>query len=119
MSEANKTQVAGTHYRSDYQHWDFVCDTKMHYLLGCASKYLTRWREKNGVEDLKKSRHYYQKAKEMNIKSWQNDTVAAMYNRFIMSNSMGQSEASVMKFAAAGLYDDAIESLSALIRDYE
>lgn len=55
------TQVGGTHYQSEYQHWDFVEESGMGYLEGCASKYLIRWREKNGLEDLKKARSYAQK----------------------------------------------------------
>jgi hypothetical protein len=65
---ANERQVGGDHYRKEYQHWDFVCDIQLHYLLGCATKYVFRWREKNGVEDLNKSVHYIQKAEERGIR---------------------------------------------------
>ena len=64
---ANDRQVGGEHYIKKYQHWDFVCDTGMHYLLGCATKYVTRWREKNGLEDLEKPIHYLEKAVEQCI----------------------------------------------------
>lgn len=64
---ANDKQIGGEHYKAQYQHWDFVCDTGMHYLLGCATKYVSRWRKKNGVEDLKKSLHYIEKAIEEGI----------------------------------------------------
>lgn len=66
--KANDRQVGGEHYKKGYQHWDFVCDTGMHYLLGCATKYLTRWREKNGLEDLEKPIHYLEKATEKGIR---------------------------------------------------
>lgn len=59
MSEANKTQVGGNHYRAEIQHWDFILDNfGPGYLIGCATKYLARWRKKNGLEDLEKARHY-------------------------------------------------------------
>lgn len=64
---SNDYQIGGNHYASEYQHWDFVCDTKLHYLLGCATKYVSRWRKKNGIEDLKKALHYLRKAKENRI----------------------------------------------------
>ena len=67
MMEANEYQIGGTHYQGEYQHWDFVCDTDMPYLLGCATKYISRWKEKNGVEDLRKAIHYLQKANERGI----------------------------------------------------
>ena len=60
MSEANKRQVGGEHYRSDgIQHWDLISDTYgPAYLLGCATKYLARHRKKNGKQDLEKAEHY-------------------------------------------------------------
>lgn len=75
--DVNEIQIGGTHYRKKYQHWDFVCDTKMPYVLACATKYISRWKDKNGVEDLRKSLHYIQKAEDRGIympvnKWWEN-----------------------------------------------
>lgn len=59
--DANKNQVGGTHYNTEYQHWDLVEAIEMPYLEGNATKYLSRWRKKNGVQDLEKAKHYIQK----------------------------------------------------------
>jgi hypothetical protein len=32
--------------------------------MGCATKYVSRWRKKNGVQDLEKAKHYCEKLKE-------------------------------------------------------
>tara|TARA_R110000851_G_scaffold96792_2_gene209953 strand:- start:34339 stop:34716 length:378 start_codon:yes stop_codon:yes gene_type:complete len=64
---SNDTQVGGDHYKREYQHWDLVIDTDMPYVLGCATKYISRWRKKNGKQDLEKSLHYIHKAYERNI----------------------------------------------------
>lgn len=64
--KANDMQVGGTHYQREYQHWDMVTDTGMHYLLGCATKYIARWPNKN-ADDLIKATHYLQKAMECDI----------------------------------------------------
>jgi hypothetical protein len=61
MSDANARQVGGAHYQSNYQHWDLVLKTGMGYLEGNATKYIARWRKKNGLEDLKKAEHYINK----------------------------------------------------------
>ncbi len=67
MSEANATQVGGTHYQSAYQHWDLVAEyLGSGYFKGVISKYVTRWRKKNGKEDLQKARHYLVKLIELN-----------------------------------------------------
>lgn len=57
-------QVGGDHYAGDYQHWDWVDDTNLGYLEGCATKYLARWRQKEGLKDLRKSRSYITKLRE-------------------------------------------------------
>lgn len=65
---ANDIQVGGDHYKKrEYQHWDWVSDIGLHYLLGCASKYVSRWRDKNGRQDLEKALHYLAKARERNV----------------------------------------------------
>lgn len=62
MNSANAKQVAGSHYKTDgIQHWDLVDDYDVYYLAGCATKYLTRFRRKNGVQDLEKALHYVEK----------------------------------------------------------
>ncbi len=68
MSNANEKQVAGDHYRSlnsNYQHWDLVADTGMGYFEGQITKYVARWRKKNGGQDLEKALHYAQKMQEL------------------------------------------------------
>lgn len=67
MNHSNDYQIGGDHYRIDYQHWDFVCDTKLHYLLACATKYIARYDKKNGSQDLEKAVHYINKAEECSI----------------------------------------------------
>lgn len=75
MEKANDTQIGGEHYRkSDYQVWDFITDVKMPYLLGCVVKYVMRYEDKNGIEDLNKARHYLAKAKERKLGHWRNET---------------------------------------------
>lgn len=61
MTSANERQVGGTHYTSEIQHWDYVAANKLDYFQGQITKYITRWKKKNGVEDLKKARHFLDK----------------------------------------------------------
>lgn len=59
--KANDRQVGGAHYQSGLQHWDLVEAHGVGYLEGCASKYVTRWRKKGGLQDLEKAQHYIEK----------------------------------------------------------
>ena len=63
---ANDRQEGGNHYRNKaIQPWDYIAGNGIGYLEGCAIKYLSRWREKGGVADLRKAIHYCQKLIEM------------------------------------------------------
>jgi len=59
---ANKVQVGGEHYKNkDIQPWDAIHAWGLGFFSGNVVKYVARYREKNGVEDLKKARHYLDK----------------------------------------------------------
>lgn len=58
---ANSRQVAGDHYRSSIQHWDFVAANNLDYFQGQVTKYVARWKSKGGLQDLEKAHHFLQK----------------------------------------------------------
>lgn len=59
---ANQKQVSGVHYKDKaIQPWDFISANNIPYLEGNVIKYVSRWREKNGISDLEKAKHYLEK----------------------------------------------------------
>lgn len=53
------TQVGGAHYkRLPIQPVEYVHKNGIPYIEGNIIKYVTRWRDKGGVADLQKARHY-------------------------------------------------------------
>ncbi len=127
----NEIQVGGDHYRMEYIHWDFVCDTRMPYLLGCATKYVARHKEKNGVEDLRKSTHYLAKAEDrgiyMPVNKWYEnhfpfninvtteDLIDHCTKRF--ASQLPHKEAHIIRLIVEGSYQVACEKLAELIDD--
>jgi hypothetical protein len=64
---ANSQQVGGNHYKDkSIQPWDYIASNGLGYLEGNVVKYVSRWREKGGLEDLKKAQHYLSKLIEVN-----------------------------------------------------
>ncbi len=67
MTIPNTEQVGGTHYKSSevacpncghrIQHWDIAWGLDFDPFQYIISKWLFRWRDKGGIEDLKKIRH--------------------------------------------------------------
>jgi hypothetical protein len=55
-------QVGGDHYKDNtIQVWDAIHDWGLGYFSGNVIKYVARHQKKNGIEDLKKARHYLDK----------------------------------------------------------
>ena len=64
---ASDRQVAGTHYVTRaMQPWDYIAANNLGYFEGNVVKYVSRWRDKGGVDDLRKAAHYLQKLIEIN-----------------------------------------------------
>lgn len=65
--KANDIQHGGDHYKKygALQPWDVITAWNLGYLEGTALKYIARWRDKNGIEDLNKAIHFLQKAVEV------------------------------------------------------
>lgn len=58
MSALN-SQCGGTHYRQhNIQPVEFIHANGIPFVEGCCIKYLVRWRQKGGIEDLRKVQHY-------------------------------------------------------------
>lgn len=50
------------HYKDKpMQPWDFIVANNLGYLEGNVIKYISRWRQKGGVEDLRKAKHHIEK----------------------------------------------------------
>jgi hypothetical protein len=66
QTTANQTQIGGDHYKAkSIQPWDFIAANQLGYFEGNIVKYLSRWRDKGGINDLKKARHYLDKLIEL------------------------------------------------------
>jgi len=65
-SSLNNIQHGGDHYRNKaIQPWDFIAANHLGYFEGNIVKYVSRWREKGGIQDLEKARHYLDKLIEL------------------------------------------------------
>lgn len=60
---ANNRQVGGDHYRKHdaMQHWDYAVAKKFDMFQYQITKYVERWRDKNGTQDLEKALHFLEK----------------------------------------------------------
>ena len=65
MSQFDR-QVGGDHYRKmPIQPLEFIAKNELSYFQGCVIKYILRYKDKNGVEDLRKAIHFIEMMIEM------------------------------------------------------
>ena len=51
-------QIGGGHYKGKkIQPVEYIHANELNFLEGCIVKRITRWRDKNGIEDLQKIKH--------------------------------------------------------------
>ena len=56
---AKKKQIGGNHYlKYKIQPIDFIINNNLDFCQGCVIKYVLRFKEKGGVQDLLKAKHY-------------------------------------------------------------
>jgi hypothetical protein len=62
-TDPNSRQVGGNHYRRKNapQHWDLAIMYQWDPFQYQVTKYVMRWKDKNGIQDLEKAAHFLEK----------------------------------------------------------
>ncbi len=56
--KASSIQIGGDHYKNLHiQPFEYVMTNDLNFMQGSAIKYITRYKDKGGIEDLKKAIH--------------------------------------------------------------
>lgn len=123
---ANDRQVGGQHYQSNYQHWDLAIRVPMSYLEGNATRYVCRWRKKEGMQDLQKALHYVDKLIEVfefstRLRNLNTVHIHEEVNKFSNANNLSFNEKEfVLTICTTNSMDDLLharELLTAIIED--
>lgn len=68
MSKKEKVKHP-SHYNKGIEMWDYAHSHNLNFFEGNIVKYVTRWKDKNGVEDLHKAKQYLDKLIELEEKN--------------------------------------------------
>lgn len=128
MPSANEIQHGGSHYKNTtgIQHWDLCCDYGVGYMEGCATKYVYRWRLKNGLEDLQKAEHFVvkliEKVEARTYPAYGKVPLHVVY-QFCEENKVGCLErdflAKMFAWTSREELDSALEDVRALIMNFK
>lgn len=100
---ANSQQVGGTHYKTEYEHWDFCENNGLGCMEYAATKHITRHRTKGGIQDVAKARHYVQKLIELTSDRGRvprGHASAEECATYVKANRLGALEAEFIKLMA-------------------
>jgi hypothetical protein len=83
LIEANKTQVGGDHYLKygALQPWDVWLPWNLNGFQAAIIKYVVRYRDKEGLKDLEKARHFLTKLIELETHRYANENSKRSSNR--------------------------------------
>lgn len=125
---ANSIQVGGSHYQvvTGRQHWDLIDDFNVGYLEAGATKYITRWRDKDGLKDLRKAGHFLQKLYEKRaLMNFQQQTARmpqvprVVIQQYVEDNQCGEAEsyliALILTWQSTGTIDLARKLINEMI----
>jgi Protein of unknwon function (DUF3310) len=70
QSNPLNTQVSGDHYKNlAIQPVEYIHANRIPFIEGCVVKYVSRWRNKGGVDDLRKAKHFIELLIELETRS--------------------------------------------------
>lgn len=109
MSKANKIQIGGDHYKNGgEEHWDRVFRLGLDYFQAAITKYVERWKLKNGVEDLKKARHFLDKYIELHDPVEKAGQPLDLTSAEATISSLQESGVRVVRISKELMVDDAV-----------
>jgi Protein of unknwon function (DUF3310) len=91
MSALTK-QIAGSHYKGKaIQPVEYVHANGIGFFEGNVIKYVTRWRDKNGLDDLEKAKHYIELLIELETRNAKRKPRASTGSRKTWSTRSGKA----------------------------
>jgi hypothetical protein len=74
------TQEGGSHYKSmAIQPVEYIHANGIGYFEGCVIKYVSRWKNKNGMEDLRKAKHFIELLIDLETKASENPKQMSLF----------------------------------------
>lgn len=130
MFNALDVQVGGQHYKVGIQPTQFSHANHLSFEAGNVIKYVSRWRNKNGIQDLKKALHYVELLHDLCVTYQTQYTYASLPivitpEEFCESNDIIGKEADIIEKACmwnrrrdqTNVFDNLLE-LHSLIKEY-
>lgn len=117
---AKDNQIGGSHYKvMAFQPIELIALTKCSFIQGCIIKYISRYKNKNGAQDIRKCIHYAQLAIELGDKGDCGNDWQMEVNWYTLENKLTILQRRIIILALYNSYDQVIQSCEELLQaDY-
>lgn len=110
-------QEGGDHYlKMKYQPLAIICKCKMSFIQGCVLKYVSRYKNKNGVEDLKKALQYIRLGIPMGETKAKSGAPVRFLSDYIVANNLTHTEGMILQYALACKWSKAEDLCKELVK---
>ena len=116
--KAIESQVGGSHYKDmAFQPIELIVALRCSFIQGCIIKYISRYKNKNGAQDIKKCIHYAQLAIELGDKRRCNDKALSMnIDKYILKNKLTILQQRIITQAVYNNYIQVIQYCKELLQ---
>ena len=122
MEKPLNVQIGGSHYKKyEYQPVEFINDLDLGFIQGNIIKYVVRYKDKNGQEDIKKIIHYCQLAIELKTKGAASKlhVYNEQYAKFMMQLGLDELIGYVVRYTIAGKWGHIINVCNLKLKQNE
>lgn len=114
--KAIESQIGGEHYKNmKFQPIQLITSLKCSFIQGCIIKYITRYKYKNGTEDIKKCIHYAQLAIELNNRKYCDHDALFQIKKYINDNQLSMLQQKILTGAIYNKYKQVIVCCNLLL----
>lgn len=119
--KALANQIGGKHYKDcGYQPVQLCVDLNLNFIQGNIVKYITRYKQKNGKEDLEKVIHYAQLGQELRPINFVTSIAGDLVWKYITANSLNSIVGDVIRGAVFQNWNRVINGVTRIIeQEYE
>lgn len=111
-------QVGGNHYKKlKKQPIELIAKADLNFFQGNIVKYISRYESKNGVEDVKKAKHYAELAWELQPKNHAGTFKAKSAKYYCIENGFDERKTEIILHAVLGYFIPVIKECNSLIEE--
>lgn len=111
-------QIGGSHYKNfKMQPIELIAKTRCSFIQGNIIKYISRYKEKNGKQDLEKVIHYAQLALELGDRGNLGFRKANAFSAYCQANELSSAQTRIIQHVGWDNYGSVIKDCINLIRE--